>query len=73
MPLDRATAKTSLVALLTDMASRTTASPQDREDYAEELVNIMATMMTTGTVTGTVTTAGTATNHTGTITTSKIT
>lgn len=73
MPLDTATAEASVVALLTDMASRTTATPKDREDYAKGLVSIMATMIRTGTVTGTVTTTGSATAQTGTITTSTIT
>lgn len=73
MPLNRIAAKARLVALLNDMANRVTARPQDREDYADELVELMADMMTTATVTGTVNTTGGPAAQAGTITTSKLT
>jgi hypothetical protein len=76
MPLNKAAAKARLRALLANMATRTdnsaTAAQQCRRDYAEELVELMADLMTSATITGTVTTAGTPTNHTGTITTATI-
>ncbi|MDO7877386.1 hypothetical protein Q5H93_21775 [Hymenobacter sp. ASUV-10] len=72
MALNTAQAETDVLALLDDMAARTTDPGQSRRDYARELVRIMADMMRTGTVTGTVTTTGSATTQTGTITTATI-
>ncbi|MBD2769697.1 hypothetical protein IC235_17545 [Hymenobacter sp. BT664] len=72
MPLNRAAAKTRLANLLDDMARRTTAGPQDRVDYASELVDLMADLMTTATITGNVSTTGTAAAQAGTITTARL-
>lgn len=72
MPLNRAAAKIRLANLLDDLASRTTASPQDRLDYAGELVDLMADMMTTASITGNVQTTGTAAAQAGTIITASV-
>ncbi|MES2730040.1 MAG: hypothetical protein V4621_08120 [Pseudomonadota bacterium] len=69
MPLtNRTLAKARLVALMADMATRTVASPQDREDYADELIDTVADLMETAAAGWSITTVGSAATQTGRIT-----
>ena len=68
MPLNTIQAETDVLALLDQLATRTTDPAQARRDFARQLVSVMAAMMRTATITGTVATAGSAAAQTGTIT-----
>ena len=63
MPLNTPQLETAILALLDDMATRTTDPAQARQDFAQQL----ATAITAHIQTGTVTTTGTAATQTGTI------
>jgi len=75
MALNTAQAETDVLALLDDMAARTTDPSLARQDYARELVRIVATLIrsASGTGSGTVATTGTAAAQTGTATITTIT
>ena len=73
MPLNTTQAETDVLALLDQLAANTADPVQARQDFARQLVSIMATMVRSATITGTVATAGSATQQTGTITTATIT
>ncbi len=65
-------AEAQLLAILDDQATRLDKPAKARQDFARDLVRVMADLIRSGTVTGTVATAGTAAAQQGTITGSKI-
>ncbi|QKG57011.1 hypothetical protein GKZ68_10455 [Hymenobacter sp. BRD128] len=70
--LDTIAAEKAVFDLLTDQATRTDHYVKARQDFAHELVAVMADLIRSGTVTGTVTTTGSATTQTGPLTGGKI-
>jgi len=65
-------AEAQILAILDDQATRLDRPEKARQDFARDLVAVMADLIRSGTVTGTVATFGSATAQQGTITGSKI-